>query len=141
MKKILTVGVYDYFHLGHLRLFENCKKYGDYLIVAVQESNSVLKYKKEAKLLYSTSERIEIISNLRVVDEVITYHDVDSIVNKIEFDIFAVGEDQIHAGFQRALLWCESNGKKVIRMKRTQGISSSNIKAEVFGDFVCGGKK
>lgn len=141
MKKILTVGVYDYFHLGHLRLFENCKKYGDYLIVAVQESNSVLKYKKEAKLLYSTSERIEIISNLRVVDEVITYHDVDSIVNKIEFDIFAVGEDQIHAGFQRALLWCESNGKKVIRMKRTQGISSSNIKAEVFDDFVYGGNK
>ena len=141
MKKILTVGVYDYFHLGHLRLFENCKKYGDYLIVAVQESNSVLKYKKEAKLLYSTSERIEIISNLRVVDEVITYHDVDSIVNKIEFDIFAVGEDQIHDGFQRALLWCESNGKKVIRMKRTQGISSSNIKAEVFDDFVCGGNK
>ena len=141
MIKILTVGVYDYFHLGHLRLFENCKKYGDYLIVAVQESNSVLKYKKEAKLLYSTSERIEIISNLRVVDEVITYHDVDSIVNKIEFDIFAVGEDQIHAGFQRAILWCESNGKKVIRMKRTQGISSSNIKAEVFDDFVCGGNK
>lgn len=97
--------------------------------------------KKEAKLLYSTSERIEIISNLRVVDEVITYHDVDSIVNKIEFDIFAVGEDQIHAGFQRALLWCESNGKKVIRMKRTQGISSSNIKAEVFDDFVYGGNK
>ena len=26
MKKVITVGVFDYFHLGHLRLFENAKK-------------------------------------------------------------------------------------------------------------------
>lgn len=25
-KKVLTVGVFDYFHYGHLRLFENAKK-------------------------------------------------------------------------------------------------------------------
>ena len=25
MIKVLTVGVYDYFHLGHLRLFENAR--------------------------------------------------------------------------------------------------------------------
>ena len=31
MKKILTFGVFDYFHLGHLRLFKQCKKYADYL--------------------------------------------------------------------------------------------------------------
>ena len=29
MSKILTFGVYDYFHLGHLRLFKQCKQYGD----------------------------------------------------------------------------------------------------------------
>ena len=28
MKKVITVGVFDYFHLGHLRLFENAKKTG-----------------------------------------------------------------------------------------------------------------
>lgn len=25
MNKILTFGVYDFFHLGHLRLFKQCK--------------------------------------------------------------------------------------------------------------------
>lgn len=35
MVKVVTFGVYDYFHLGHLRLFENAKTLGDYLIVAV----------------------------------------------------------------------------------------------------------
>ena len=28
MNKILTFGVFDYFHIGHLRLFEQCKKEG-----------------------------------------------------------------------------------------------------------------
>ena len=56
MKKILTFGVYDYFHLGHLRLFEQCKKYGDYLIVAVQEGEYILKFKPSAKVLYNTEQ-------------------------------------------------------------------------------------
>ena len=43
MSKILTFGVYDYFHLGHLRLFKQCKAYADYLIVAVQDGNYNIK--------------------------------------------------------------------------------------------------
>ena len=30
MKKILTFGVFDFFHLGHLRLFKQCKEYADW---------------------------------------------------------------------------------------------------------------
>ena len=30
MKKILTFGVFDYFHLGHLRLFKQCKEWRIY---------------------------------------------------------------------------------------------------------------
>ena len=46
MSKILTFGVYDYFHLGHLRLFKQCKNYGDYLIVAVQDGDYIKKYNR-----------------------------------------------------------------------------------------------
>lgn len=56
MSKILTFGVYDYFHLGHLRLFKQCKQYGDYLIVAIQNSDYILKYKPDAKIMYSNEE-------------------------------------------------------------------------------------
>ena len=48
MSKILTFGVYDYFHIGHLRLFQQCKSHADYLIVAVQDEKSILKYKPDA---------------------------------------------------------------------------------------------
>ena len=128
MIKVLTVGVYDYFHLGHLRLFKNAKKLGDYLIVAVQEEEFILKTKPDVKILYTTEQRKELIGALRVVDEVISYSDVDVTIKTIDFDIFAIGEDQNHEGFQRAIQWCQENGKQVVRMKRTPGICSSEIK-------------
>ena len=131
MKKVLTVGVFDFFHWGHLKLFENAKKYGDYLIVAVQDGNYILKYKPEAKILYSTEQRKEIIKALRMVDEVVLYKDVDGIVKTLDFDVFAVGEDQSHAGFQKAISWCLYNNKEVIRLKRTPGICSSDIKNHI----------
>lgn len=128
MKKVLTFGVYDYFHLGHLRLFERAKKLGDYLIVAVQDGEFILKYKPDAKVLYTTEQRMEMIAALRMVDEVVTYENVDESIQKIDFDVFAIGGDQNHAGFQRAVAWCEANGKEVIRLERTPGICSSDIK-------------
>lgn len=131
MKRVLTVGVFDYFHLGHLRLFENAKKLGDYLIVAVQEGDYILKYKPDATILYTTDQRMDLVKALRVVDQVEIYQGVDEFVKKIEFDIFAIGGDQKHSGFQAAIRWCEEHGKEVIRLPRTPGICSSEIKANL----------
>lgn len=128
MKKVVTFGVYDYFHLGHLRLFKNAKILGDYLIVAVQDGNYILKTKPNAKVMYTTEERKELVGALRVVDEVVDYTDVDVTIKTLNFDVFAIGEDQNHEGFQRAIKWCEDNGKDVVRMRRTPGICSSEIK-------------
>ena len=128
MKKVVTVGVFDYFHLGHLRLFENAKKLGDYLIVAVQDGDMILKTKPDANVLYTTEQRIELVSALKIVDEVVIYKDVDTFLPTIDFDVFAIGGDQNHDGFKRAVKWCEENGKEVIRLPRTPGICSSDIK-------------
>ena len=77
MKKVLTVGVYDLLHVGHVNLFRRAKAQGDYLIVAVQSSDVVLKYKPEAKLIYSTEERMYMVKSIRYVDEVIEYLNVN----------------------------------------------------------------
>lgn len=128
MKKVITVGVFDYFHLGHLRLFKKAKKFGDYLIVAVQDSDFILKTKPDAKVLYTTEQRVELVKALSLVDEVVIYQDVDKIVKEVDFDVFAIGEDQTHEGFQRAVKWCKENEKEVFRLERTPGICSSQIK-------------
>lgn len=131
MKKVLTVGVFDYFHYGHYRLFKRAKEYGDYLIVAIQDGEFILKYKPDANVLYTTEQRIEIIKELRCVDEVCTYCDIDQDIKNIEFDVFIVGGDQKHSGFQRAIKWCEDHSKEVVRLERTKGISSSEIKGNL----------
>lgn len=130
-KKVLTVGVYDLLHKGHVELFRRAKGLGDYLIVAAQDSDFILKYKPTAKVLNSTEDRKYIIKSIHYVDEVITYTDVDKIVQEIEFDVFVTGPDQCHAGFQRAIQWCEEHGKEHTVLARTDGISSSELKAKI----------
>lgn len=129
MSKILTFGVFDYFHLGHLRLFKQCKTYADYLIVAVQDGEYIRKFKPDANILYSTEERVEILESLRVVDEVVIYKTVGiEALEKIDFDVLALGEDHIGARFDEITTWCNEHGKRVVRLKRTPGIASSDIK-------------
>ena len=132
MTKILTFGVFDYFHIGHLRLFKQCKEYADFLIVAVQNGEYILKYKPEAKILYTTEQRVEILSALKIVDEVVVYDTVSpETLKTIDFDILALGEDHIGERYTVVENWCVENGKKIVRLKRTQGISSSQIKKEL----------
>ncbi len=132
MSKILTFGVYDYFHLGHLRLFKQCKEHADYLVVAVQDGDYILRFKPDAHIFYSTDERVEILQALRIVDEVVVYQTVGvAALEKIEFDILALGEDHIGARFDEITKWCNEHGKKIVRLKRTPGIASSEIKNEI----------
>lgn len=131
MKKVLTVGVYDLLHIGHVNLFRRARAVGDRLMVAVQESEVVLKYKPEEKLVYSTEERMYMVKAIRYVDEVITYRAVDDIVKTADFDIFVTGPDQNHAGFQKAIQWCKEHGKEHVVLPRTEGISSSWLKEQI----------
>ena len=131
MKKILTVGVYDMIHIGHVNLFKKAKELGTHLTVAVQSSDVVLKYKPNAKLIYSTEERMYMVRAIRYVDEVIVYEGVDDIVKQTDFDIFVTGPDQIHEGFQRAIQWCKEHNKKTVVIPRTEGISSSWLKEQI----------
>ena len=130
-RKVMTVGVYDLLHKGHVELYRRAKGLGDYLIVAAQDGDFILKYKPTAQVMNSTEDCKYMIKAIRYVDEVITYTDVDKIVQEVDFDVFVTGPDQIHAGFQRAIQWCEEHGKEHIVLGRTDGISSSELKAKI----------
>ncbi len=68
------------------------------------------------------------VSSVRWVDGVITYRDVDTDIQNVEFDVFAKGPDQTHSCFQRAVEWCNANGKEVCIIPRTEGISSTMLR-------------
>lgn len=133
MKTILTVGVYDMLHIGHILLFKHAKELfpGEEcrLLVAVQDGDYILKYKPDTEIVYTTEERLFMVKSIRWVDDVVVYRDVDKDIQHFEFDVFAKGPDQTHAGFQRAVAWCEAHGKEVVVIPRTEGISSTLVKS------------
>lgn len=127
-KTVLTFGVYDMMHIGHILLFKRAKEQGDRLVVAVQDSDYILKYKPNTQIIYTTEERLYMVSTIRYVDKVTIYKDVDKDIQHIDFDLLVLGQDQNHPGFQRAIEWCRQNGKEVVRLPRTEGISSTFLR-------------
>ena len=130
MKTVLTFGVFDLLHIGHVLLFKKAKELseGGQLIVAVQESDFILKYKPDTELVIDTSTRMFMVNSIKYVDKVVTYQDVDKDIQDIDFDIFAKGPDQNHEGFKRAENWCKNHRKEVVVIPRTEGISSSLLR-------------
>ena len=119
-------------HIGHFLLFKRIKDLFPnedcHLIVAVQDSDFILKYKPNTEMIYNTEERLFMVGSLRFVDEVVLYRDVDIDIKEMDFDVFVKGPDQCHDGFNRAVQWCENTGKQVITLPRTEGISSSLLR-------------
>lgn len=132
MKRVLTFGVYDLLHVGHINLFRKARQLGDFLIVAVQDGEVIQRYKPNTTTINTTDERLVMVSSIRYVDNVVIYKNVDEDIRQIDFDVLVKGPDQNHLGFQRALDWCKQNGKEVIVLPRTEGISSSLLK-EILG--------
>ena len=93
---------------------------------------AVAKHKSKGKDFYfDIDDRVSLIRELRVVDEVVIYERVDRIVERLDFDVFCFGPDQNHEFFERAKAHCAARGIRRVLLERTPGISSSAI-----GDFI-----
>lgn len=126
MKKVITYGTYDLFHYGHQRLLERAKALGDYLIVGVT-ADDFDKARGKINVEQSLMERIEAVKRTGLADEVIIEEyegqKIDDI-QRYDVDIFAIGSDWV-GKFDYLNEYC-----KVVYLDRTQGVSSSELRAE-----------
>jgi glycerol-3-phosphate cytidylyltransferase len=67
MKNILAIGVFDLFHVGHLRFLQYAKAQGTHLSVAVCPDQIVHRVKKRTPVI-NEQQRLEIIQGLSCVD-------------------------------------------------------------------------
>jgi cytidyltransferase-like protein len=67
MKRILAIGVFDLFHVGHLRYLQYARAQGDHLSVAVSSDEIVQKIKQKTSVI-NEQHRLEIIQGLSCVD-------------------------------------------------------------------------
>lgn len=126
MKKVITYGTFDLFHIGHLNILRRAKELGDYLIVAV--SSDRFNEIKGKKCVIPAVERMEIVRSVKYVDEVIEENNWEQKIDDIKshnVDIFVMGDDWT-GKFDFLNEYC-----RVIYLPRTEGISTTSIKKDV----------
>ena len=96
MKKVCISGYFDPLHVGHIEYINKAKKLGDYLVVIV--NNNLQCELKKGKFFMDENDRLEIVKNLKSVDEVFLSIDSDKTVckslEKLKPSIFANGGDR-----------------------------------------------
>ena len=126
MIKVITYGTYDLLHYGHIKLLERAKSLGDYLIVGVT-ADDFDKTRGKINVQQSLMERVEAVRSTGIADEIIIEEyegqKIDDI-QKYDIDIFTVGSDW-RGYFDYLNEYC-----KVVYLPRTEGVSSSEIRAE-----------
>lgn len=126
MVKVITYGTYDLLHYGHIRLLKRAKALGTYLIVGVT-SDSFDLTRGKINAHQSLMERIEAVRATGLADEIIVEEyegqKIDDI-KRYDVDIFTVGSDW-KGHFDYLNEFC-----KVVYLDRTEGVSSSEIRAE-----------
>ena len=126
MTKVITYGTYDLLHQGHINLLRRAKELGDYLIVGVT-SDSFDRGRGKLNVRNNVLERVEAVKATGYADEVIIEdylgQKIDDI-QKYDVDIFAIGSDW-EGKFDYLNEYC-----KVVYLPRTEGISSTMLRAE-----------
>lgn len=89
-----TTGVYDMFHVGHLNILRRAREGCDYLIVGVT-TDDLVEQRKGRRPIVPLLERMEVVQNLRYVDDVVaqTTMDKDEAWQNLKFDVMFVGDD------------------------------------------------
>lgn len=95
LKKVITFGTFDVFHVGHVNILERAKALGDYLIVGI--SSDELNFSKKGRNpIYSIADRLKIIGSLRFVDEVFVEESLElkaQYIKDFDADILVMGDD------------------------------------------------
>ena len=134
MKKVITYGTYDLLHQGHVNLLRRAKELGDYLIVGVT-SDSFDRGRGKLNVRNNVLERVEAVKATGYADEIIIEDYVGQKIDDIQkynVDVFAIGSDW------EGLFDYLNEFTKVVYLPRTQGISSTMLRAESTTDVRVG---
>lgn len=134
MKKVITYGTYDLLHEGHVNLLRRAKELGDYLIVGVT-SDSFDRGRGKLNVRNNVLERVEAVRQTGYADEIVIEDYIGQKIDDIQkynVDIFAIGSDW-EGKFDYL-----NEFAQVVYLPRTEGISSTMLRAETTTDVKVG---
>ena len=92
---VLANGIFDLFHVGHVRYLEGAKAAGLHLVVALNSDASARRLKGEGRPLLPLPERMELVAALQCVDWVTSFEEdsVESLLRMLRPAAHAKGTD------------------------------------------------
>jgi len=94
-KVVFTNGCFDLLHKGHIHLFRETKKWGDVLIVAVNDDASIKKFKGSWRPILPLEERLEILEAIEEIDYLVSFSEdtPQKIISLLIPDVLVKGGD------------------------------------------------
>src|SRR5215469_17338970 len=128
---VMTNGVFDILHVGHVSYLEEARKLGDRLVVAVNDDASVKRLKGPSRPVNNVDDRMKLLSALSCVDWVVPFSEdtPERLICKLLPDVLVKGGDynaEDVAGYKCVT----QNGGEVKIIPLVDGVSTTNtIKA------------
>jgi len=134
-KIIITTGVWDLLHAGHINIFKIAKQLGDYLIVGVSTNKLIKNYKKINPIL-NCKQRKKVIRAIKYVDAVVTQTKLIDIqqFKDLKADLFVIGDDWKDRKDIEGLNWLRKNNK-VKFIPYTKELSTTKIKNKIVKEW------
>ncbi|MCL4507951.1 MAG: adenylyltransferase/cytidyltransferase family protein [Chloroflexi bacterium] len=92
---VLTNGVFDLVHAGHVRYLEAARNLGDRLLVGINSDESTRALKGPERPIIPEAERAELIAALRCVDAAVVFPETTAhvLIRRVRPDVWVKGGD------------------------------------------------
>ena len=130
--KVWVNGTFDVLHIGHIRLLEFAKNYGE-VRVGVDTDDRVKEKKGIDRPFNSLEDRMEFLSSLRFVDSVTFFGSDDELISRIkeyDADIMVIGDDYKGKDiigsdlFEKIIFFSKIDGMSTSKILNYEGVSS-----------------
>lgn len=131
---VFTNGCFDLLHPGHIRILCESGKYGDVLVVGINDDDSVCRLKGRGRPIYPAEERAEILLATRWVDFVTVFAEATpkETIEHVRPDVLVKGAEYLQKDIVGASFVREYGGR-VVRVRMKPGQSTRRIVARIAG--------
>ena len=125
---VMTNGVFDLLHVGHVRYLEAARRLGDLLIVAVNDDDSVRRLKGPTRPVNGVADRMRVLAALKSVDLVVPFSEDTParLIGRVLPDVLVKGGDykpEAIAGYDAVI----ANGGEVKVLDFHTGYSTTSM--------------